>query len=73
MYHKSIAVLLLITLFVFSGITFVGNKAGYDSFWFCIITILASTGFSLLLVLLLGVSRSLILQMMLIGWQLDLV
>ena len=47
MYHKSIAVLLLITLFVFSGITFVGNKAGYDSFWFCIITILASTGFSL--------------------------
>ena len=47
MYHKSIAVLLLITLFVFSGITFVGNKAGYNSFWFCIITILASTGFSL--------------------------
>lgn len=45
MYHKSIAVLLLITLFVFSGITFVGYKAGYDSFWFCILTILASTGF----------------------------
>ena len=41
MYHKSIAVLLLITLFVFSGITFVGNKAGYDSFWFYIVNRLA--------------------------------